>query len=128
MIREKAKTLMANSSPLSNFKASKGWLQLFLKRKSLNLRRKTSVSPSNSLLDGQDMPSDTTINVREAKSVSLRTTGHDHDYPIGSCRWKEIEAFCNFQREGNPLKVNQGIVVLSSKCLQLSEMTFSPTL
>ena len=38
MIEDKAKTMMADKDPLSDFTASKGWLQLFLKRKRLGLR------------------------------------------------------------------------------------------
>ena len=41
-VREKAKMIMANKDPLSDFKASKGWLQLFLRRKNFSLRRKTT--------------------------------------------------------------------------------------
>ncbi len=43
MIIEKAKNVMAATDPLANFKASKGWLQLFMRRKNLSLRRKTTV-------------------------------------------------------------------------------------
>ena len=104
---------MASKDPLSDFTASKGWLQLFLKRKSLSLRKKTTVCQKTPLdvipklvsycmhiqklqiahkfssdsifaMDEtacyMDMLSDTTIDVRGAKSVSLKTTGHEKDH------------------------------------------------
>lgn len=43
MIIEKAKDLIAATDPLADFKASKGWLQLFMRRKNLSLRKKTTV-------------------------------------------------------------------------------------
>ena len=43
-ITSKAKALVADTRPSSDFKASRGWLQLFMKRKGLSLRRKTSLS------------------------------------------------------------------------------------
>ena len=43
MIREKAKNVKAECDPTVTFKASKGWLQLFLRRKALSLRKKTTI-------------------------------------------------------------------------------------
>ena len=53
MIREKAKMIMANQDSLYDFKASKGWLQLFFRRKNFSLRRKTTEcqkTPQNVIL------------------------------------------------------------------------------
>ena len=127
MIRDKARTMMAGKDPLSDFTASKGWLQLFLKRKSLSLRKKTTVC-QKTLVDGipklvsycmhirklqiaykfssdgifamdetacyMDMPSDTTIDVRGAKPVSLKTTGHEKDH---------FTVIFSDRADGNPL-------------------------
>ena len=140
MIRDKAKTMMADKDPLSDFTASKGWLQLFLKRKSLSLRKKTTVCQKTPLdvvpklvsycmhirklqIDHKfssdnifamdetacymDMPSDTTIDVRGAKSVSLKTTGHEknHFTVILSARadGKKLKPFIVFKGKGTRL-------------------------
>ena len=111
MIREKAKAVTTAED--TSFKASKGWLQLFLKRKNLSLRKRTTVSQKTpadvipkltsfimhlrklqmtcnfSLTNTYamdetacwlEMPSETTIDVRGAKSVPLKTTGHEKDH------------------------------------------------
>ena len=113
MIMEKAKNFMAHSDPLANFKASRGWLRLFLRRKKLSLRRKTTVcqktpqdvipklvsyimhlrksqstykfgSASMFAMDEtacwMDMPSDSTFDILGARSVPLKTTGHEKNH------------------------------------------------
>ena len=113
MIIEKTKNYVATNDPLASFKASKGWPCLFLKRKGLSLRKKTTVSqktPSDVIpklvtyimrlrklqkahgFDASnivamdetacwfDMQSDTTVDVRGARSVALKTTGHEKDH------------------------------------------------
>ena len=113
MIIEKSKSVMAANDPLSTFKASKGWLQVFMKRNKLSLRRKTTVcqktpqdlipklisyimylrrlqiahkfSTANMFAMDEtacwmDMPPDTTVDVRRARCVPLKTTGHEKDH------------------------------------------------
>ena len=100
-------------SPNESFKASRGWLDNFMKRKGLSLRRKTTVcqtEPANLIpklvqfvirlrklqIDQNfsedsifamdetacwmDMPADTTVDLSGARSISLKTTGHEKDH------------------------------------------------
>ena len=109
MIMREAKTISSNE----NFKASIGWLNRFLKRRGLSLRRKTTVcqNPPAACVDKlvnfivrlrrlrvlekltdnfifamdetpcwMDMPSDTTIHFSGARSVSVKTTGHEKSH------------------------------------------------
>ena len=104
-------TIMVKAKDLSAFDefcASRRWLELFLKRKGLSLRRKTTVCqavPSDCIQKLADfiiyggsrevmsmnmmlfMPwmkqhagSDTTIDLDGAQSVPLKTTGHEKDH------------------------------------------------
>ncbi len=103
----------ALSTAHESFKASIGWLNGFLKRKSLSLRRRTTVCQNppaaciRKLVDfimhlrklqisqkftkdatfamdetacWMDMPSDTTIDFCGARSVSVKTTGHEKNH------------------------------------------------
>lgn len=109
MLQVQAKVFASKGS----FKASKGWLDKFLKRNGLSLRRKTTVcqSPPSDCIPKlvsfithlrsiqrhrefpqscifamdetacwMDMPSDTTIHKTGARSVSLKTSGHEKDH------------------------------------------------
>ena len=109
MIKAKAK----DTSTEEGFKASNGWLQRFMMRNGLSLRRKTTVCqrpPADSIpklvsfithlrqlqkkhkyqpadtfaMDEtacwMDMPSDTTIDVTGARSIPIKTTGHEKDH------------------------------------------------
>ena len=109
MIMRQAKVF----SPNESFKASRGWLDKFMKRKGLSLRRKTTVcqtEPANLIpklvqfvirlrklqIDQNfsedsifamdetacwmDMPADTTVDLSGARSISLKTTGHEKDH------------------------------------------------
>ena len=109
MICVQARALSGNA----DFKASRGWLDRFMKRHSLSLRRKTTVCqkvPADCIpklvsfirhlrtlqncnkyqhhcifaMDKtacwMDMPSDTTVATTGARSVPLKTTGHEKDH------------------------------------------------
>lgn len=109
MLRVQAKIFATDEA----FKASSGWLQKFLKRNGLSLRRKTTVCQSppadcipklvsfvthlrsmqrqhdyprscvfamDETACWMDMPSDTTIHKTGARSVSLKTSGHEKDH------------------------------------------------
>ena len=102
MIRVQARTM----SSVPTFMASRGWLERFMKRYSLSLRRKTTVcqltalsfvshlrqmqtqhkySPENMFAMDEtacwmDMPSDTTNDVTGSRSVPLKTSGHEKDH------------------------------------------------
>ena len=140
MIIEKAKNFMAHSDPLASFKASRGWLQLFLRRKKLSLRRKTTVcqktpqdvipklvsyimhlrksqsthtfgSASMFVMDETacwiDMPSDSTIDIFEARSVPLKTTGHEKlNFTViltARADGKKCKPFVDFNGKGTQL-------------------------
>ena len=103
MIRLRAKEL----SDDDDFKASRGWLERFMSRKRLSLRRKTTVCQSipadcipklvsfithlrqlqlrhnyrqDETACWMDMPSDTTVNLTGSRSVPLKSTGHEKDH------------------------------------------------
>ena len=109
MIMRQAKTLSDEES----FQASTGWLNGFMTRKGLSLRKKTTVcqNPPSACIEKlvdfimhvrrlrirhqftnesiyamdeiacwMDMPSDTTVHFTGARSVSLKTSGHEKDH------------------------------------------------
>ena len=138
MIREKAKAL---ADPLgTDFKASVGWLRLFMKRKNLSLRRKTSVcqkTPEDAIpklvtyimhlrrlqiahkfahsnifaMDEtacwMDMVSDTTVDFCGAKSVPLKTSGHEKDHfsviLTGRADGRKLRPYIVFKGKGTRL-------------------------
>ena len=152
MIREKAKEL----SNIDGFSASKGWLQRFIKRKGLTLRRKTTVcqsTPANyipKLIDfignvrrlrinhgysnncifamdetacWMDMPSDTTVDTIGARSIPIKTTGHEKSHYTVILTAKadgtKLKPYIVFKGKGTrlmaSLKTIPGVVVRFSK-------------
>ena len=89
MIQDKARELVTT---MERFVASRGWLDLFMKRHGLSLRRKTTVCQSTPTdyipkivsfichLCWMEMPSDTTVHCSGSRSVSVKTTGHEKDH------------------------------------------------
>ena len=111
--RRMIKAKVKDTSTKEGFKASNGWLQRFMRRNGLSLRRKTTVchrppadsipklvsfithlislqkkhkyQPANTFAMDEtacwmDMPSDTTIDAIGARSVPIKTKGHEKDH------------------------------------------------
>ncbi|KAK0134673.1 TBC1 domain family member 13 [Merluccius polli] len=156
MIRKKAKEIHAtvsDSADVDVFAASAGWLDKFLQRNNLSVRRRTTVAQKDArhftgklvsfvtfttrLIEKRkiqvkniiamdetavwfDMVASTTVDTRGARSVPLKTTGHEKSHftvvlAADGTKLKPYVVFKGSVREVKAMQTISGVVVASSK-------------